>query len=220
MDEDFLILHGWWSNPQDVWIPWLKKELVKKTYTVKVLELPLKYLSTRDVLKNIKDDIGILNENQVIIAHSAGCKLSSEYSDYIIKKHPEARVGGMVYVAPFYEPGERAVYFGLMNEGLNTNNEKLLDNLESETKKLLFAGKSNINWDNVKQNCSNIVCLNSGNDPFIDKNTYGSFGSELDATIITEGFEKAKHFRTQDGFLEFPRLRDIALELILSKNKF
>ena len=98
----FIILHGYTSNPNKVFIPWLKNELEKRGHEVQVPELPnTKSPSEDEQVKYFLDNC-VLDENTTIIGHSLGGVVALKG---LMKAKP--MIGGLVLVAPALEPGMR-----------------------------------------------------------------------------------------------------------------
>jgi len=78
MQKMALILHAWHNKPQDVWYPWLKKELGKKDYQVFIPNLPTMKTDLPNMrlqLKKIDKTLNV-NKNTIVIGHSLGCLLA------------------------------------------------------------------------------------------------------------------------------------------------
>ncbi|EKD80539.1 MAG: hypothetical protein ACD_40C00059G0003 [uncultured bacterium] len=73
-----LILHSWFSHPEDNWYPWLKSELEKKGYEVWAPELPTMPTKAPDMETMLKFVIGknFVDESTVVIGHSLGAVLA------------------------------------------------------------------------------------------------------------------------------------------------
>ncbi|KKP87281.1 MAG: putative esterase [Candidatus Roizmanbacteria bacterium GW2011_GWA2_35_8] len=84
-----LILHGWYNKPEDVWYPWLKKELENKGYKVTSPEIPtfnLKFPQLKESLEFIENNY-LLDKETTIIGHSLGCLLAMRLAEkYQCKK--------------------------------------------------------------------------------------------------------------------------------------
>jgi predicted alpha/beta hydrolase family esterase len=69
-----LMLHAWYSSPEDGWYPWLKKELEKKGYQVFLPDLPTMRSDLPKMELQLKkiDRTLSLDKNTVVIGHSLG----------------------------------------------------------------------------------------------------------------------------------------------------
>ncbi|HUD19444.1 MAG TPA: alpha/beta fold hydrolase [Patescibacteria group bacterium] len=75
------IIHGSYGNPQENWLPWLKKELEKLGYRVFVPEFPIP--KNQDLaygghdlsawLATLKEYEQYIDEHTIFVAHSRGC---------------------------------------------------------------------------------------------------------------------------------------------------
>lgn len=78
-----LILHAWYSKPEDHWYLWLKKELERTDCQVSVPELPTMKTDLPDMelqLKTIQKVVPI-DENTIIIGHSLSCLLAMRLAE-------------------------------------------------------------------------------------------------------------------------------------------
>lgn len=83
MNKSALILHAWYSKPENHWYPWLKKELETKGYSVFLSELPTMNTDLPDLQKQldfIQNEVKI-DENTVIFGHSLGCLLGMRIAE-------------------------------------------------------------------------------------------------------------------------------------------
>lgn len=80
-----LILHSWFSRPEDNWYGWLKAELEKKGYEVWLPEIPTmptKELDMETMIKFILDK-NFLDKDTVVIGHSLGSVLCMRLAERI-----------------------------------------------------------------------------------------------------------------------------------------
>ncbi|KKU15578.1 MAG: hypothetical protein UX21_C0001G0002 [Microgenomates group bacterium GW2011_GWC2_45_8] len=80
-----LILHSWFSHPEDNWYPWLKSELEKKGYEVWAPELPTMPTKAPDMETMLKFVIGknFVDENTTVIGHSLGSVLTLRLAERV-----------------------------------------------------------------------------------------------------------------------------------------
>jgi uncharacterized protein len=83
-----LILHAWYSKPEDNWYSWLKKELEIKGNTVSIPLLPTLDSNLPDLqkcLSTILFDCGVTRDT-IIIGHSIGCLIALRLAERMVFK--------------------------------------------------------------------------------------------------------------------------------------
>jgi len=78
-----LILHAWYSRPDDNWYPWLKNKLKQKGYEVYVPDLPTMYTNLPNMRKQldfIKKNF-IIDKNTLVFGHSLGTLLAMRLAE-------------------------------------------------------------------------------------------------------------------------------------------
>jgi len=81
MIKKAIILHAWYSKPQDNWYPWLKEELEKKGYKVHLSELPTMNSDLPD-MELLLSEIGkIVDEETILVGHSLTCLLAMRLAE-------------------------------------------------------------------------------------------------------------------------------------------
>jgi leucyl-tRNA synthetase len=173
----YVILHGWRSNSQSCFIPWLKKELESKGHEVIALDLPNPFLpdvieQADYVLSKVKFD-----ENTIIIGHSLGSVVS-----YRILERLNTPIRKLILVAGLVEPKFR--------------------DKERPLAKYLINWK--FNFDKIKKNTREIVILEDNNDSIIFDGESSVIQKVLGGTIHRLEANKA-HFcsLTEPKVLEF-----------------
>ncbi len=157
------MIHGWGENSEDVWFPWLRGELEKKGIPVTVFDMPHTDVPViEDWVRHLEINIKDVDEETYFIGHSIGCQTIIRYLE---KLHREKRVGGCLFVAPWFN----------------------LINLEPEEMEIAHP------WLNIKtdfgrilEHCNNFLCLFSDNDPFVPQSDHKIFKEDLGAKIIVE----------------------------------
>ena len=90
------IIHGFNATPESNFIPWLRKELVDRGYEVSVPHLPLKTgepIEMQPLLETMFQEIGVLDQNDIVLGHSLGGALALRYLEYVeLKSTPRAFV--------------------------------------------------------------------------------------------------------------------------------
>jgi len=84
---NFIIIHGVYSNPEDNWFPWLKKELEGQGYEVIVPKMPTPLdQSLESWLRVFSNYESKINEETVLIGHSLGSAFILNYLEKTGKK--------------------------------------------------------------------------------------------------------------------------------------
>ena len=87
--KNALMLHAWYSNPEDNWYPWLKTKLEEKYYQVFSPKIPT-FDSASPQLKTSMDFIeknSPIVKETIIIGHSLSCLLAMRLAEkYLCKK--------------------------------------------------------------------------------------------------------------------------------------
>ena len=183
------IVHGWGSNPESDWFPWLSQELLKLDYEPVTPKMP----KTNDPriaswINKLNTVVGPIRQSDVFIGHSIGCQtilrfINSSNQNQIINK--------VILVAPWW-------YLTL--EG------------QEEKVKAKPWLKPDINFESTKSKINKIVCIFSDNDPVVPLDINVKFFKEkLDPEIIVES--NMGHFAGDDN----PKVTELQLLLNLLK---
>lgn len=194
MGKRVFIIHGWDGSPQEGWFPWLKEELKKKGFFVRVPTMPHPARPTIKSWVNYLDKlVGKVDEDTYFVGHSIGCQTILRYLQNINK-----RVGGVIFLAG---------WFSLTKEAMPSKEEKKI----AEP----WLGKP-IKLDRFKKNTKNIVAIFSDNDPYVPSENKNIFRNKLNAKIIV--LHKKGHFSGSDGIKKLPLVLNELLKM--SKPKF
>jgi hypothetical protein len=175
--KNAVIFHGSGSTPNDVWYPWLKKELEGKGYKVSAPVLtndetaPLDKWLPMALKENYDSDT-------VLIGHSAGCPLILSVLENI-----NAKVSKAILVAGFIAP------LKANTDGYNPILQKIYD------------------WEKIKSHAEEFIFINSTNDPWgCDQNQGELMHKELGGSLIInhEGHMGSDSFR--QPYKQFPFL--------------
>lgn len=180
MKNNYLLVHGSFGNPFVNWFPYLRKEIEKRNLEVYTPDFPtgVGYQNYNNWSKLLKCylDLGILNENTTIFAHSIApvfiCK-------FLIEN--KVNVKRLVFVCGFNN------YLGI-NEDYDTVNESMyLNNLED-----------------IKNFCNDIICYYSENDSYVRYEAEKEFADTIatNQIIIKDG----GHLNSESGYVEFDDL--------------
>lgn len=191
MKKRVFIIHGWDGYPEEGWFPWLKRELTKRGFAVKVPRMPnAAEPKIQTWISFLRRLVGKPDEHIYFIGHSIGCQAILRYLE---KLPPRAKIGGAVFVAG---------WFTLKN--LETDEEKTVARPWLETP---------INSKKVKSRTKNLVAIFSDNDYFVPKKDRKSYRRKLGAKIIIQ--HNKGHFSGNDGIRKAP----IVLESLLKISK-
>ena len=163
------LVHGWGGNSEGGWFDWLKEELPKKGFEVIAFDMPnTENPRIEEWVGYLKDNIDDFNEHTYFVGHSIGCQTILRFLE---KMHKHKRVAGCVFVAPW----------------LN------LINLEPEEMKIAHPWiNSRIDFDRIRDHCSNFLAIFSGDDPYVHLDEVGRFKENLGAETLVK--DKKGHF--------------------------
>ncbi len=178
--SNYLLLHGSFGSPFSNWIPYLKEKIESKALEVYTPDFPtgVKHQNYENWSKLLKTyvDIGIINQNTIIFAHSIApifiCKFLVEN---------KIRVKRLIFVCGFNN------YFGISEDYDMVNKSMYFDN-----------------YTDVKKYCDDIICFYSDNDPYVKYEKEKEFAEALTRkqTIISGG----GHLNSESGYTEFTQL--------------
>ncbi len=153
--ENYFIIHGSFSSPYSNWIGWLHDFIETEGKQVYVPNFPIgvgyqNYENWSKLLKNYLD-IGLINENTTIIAHSIAPVFISKFLvEYKVK------VKKLLFVCGFNQ------YFGIDEEYDAVNKSMYFDHLED-----------------TKKYAKEIICFYSDNDPYVKYEAEKAFADAL-----------------------------------------
>lgn len=189
-----IIVHGWDGHPKEGWFPWLKKELEKKGFEVKVPQLPE---ASKPRIYNwvpaLSKAAGKPDEETFLVGHSMGCQAIVRYLEQL----PEGKkIGGAVFVAGFFK-----------------HLKGLEDDPEVQETDRHWLGTP-VDLKKAKSRMKKSVAIFSDNDPWVPLDNQDDFRKKLGSEIILE--HKKGHFSGSDGVLELPSALKAVLKI--SKN--
>lgn len=171
MNNNYFIVHGSFGSPFGNWFPWLQDYINGEEGEVYVPQFPIgvEYQNYENWSKLLKYyvDVGLINKNTTIIAHSIApvfiCKFLIE-NKLKIKK--------LISVCGFNN------YLGINEEYDTVNRTMYLNNLED-----------------VKEYANLIVCFYSDNDPYVPYDVEKEFADKIASVqvLIKEG----KHINSE-----------------------
>ncbi len=169
------IIHGWGGFPKEAWFPWLKKELEKQGFKVKVPQMPdPETPKIKSWVAHLAKVIGQPDKNTSLVGHSIGCQTIARYLETL----PEGGIfNKVVFVSGFVK----------------------LKGLEEEEKNIAKPWiKTPIKWGEVRRHAKDFVAIHSDNDPYVSLTNADFFKKNLRAKIIIE--HKKGHIGGSDGF--------------------
>lgn len=174
------IVHGWEGSPGDGWIPWLKRELELKSYTVEALAMPDPNNPKIETwVPHLAETVQEPDQDTILVGHSMGGATIIRYLESLPK---ETKVGKAVLVAPVID---------------------IINNLEPED---LPTAKpwleTPIDANKVKNSTSTIVGFFSDNDPFIPTSSADYAKDNYGARITIE--HNKGHFDLDNNITEVP----------------
>lgn len=175
--ENYFIIHGSFSSPYSNWIGWLHDFIEDEGKQVYVPDFPIgvgyqNYENWSRLLK-VYLDLGLINENTTIIAHSIAPVFVSKFLT-----QNKVKVKKLIFVCGFNN------YFGINDEYDEVNGTMYFDNLEE-----------------VKQYADEIICFYSDNDPYVKYEVEKEFANTITTEqILMPG---AGHINSESGYDTF-----------------
>ncbi len=175
--ENYFIIHGSFGSPYSNWFSWLHEFIEGEGKQVYVPDFPIgvgyqNYENWSKILKCYLD-VGLINENTVIIGHSIAPVFISKF---LIEN--QIKVKKLIFVCGFNN------YFGIDEEYDAVNESMYLDNLED-----------------VKQYANEIICFYSDNDPYVKYENEKDFASKVATEQIL--IPNAGHINSESGYDTF-----------------
>lgn len=161
MSKRVFILHGWGDYYNKGWFSWLEKELKKKGFEAKSLNMVPQppVLSKWKVI--LKKAVKNPDKDVFFVGHSAGVMTILHYLSELLK---DAKVGGVVMVAGW------------------------TDDLGMGELKNFF--KTSLDWKKVKSHCKKFISIYSNNDPYVKPYHAKVFKTKLGAKLVLDKGKK------------------------------
>ena len=176
--ENYFIIHGSFGSPFGNWFSWLHDFITGDcSGQVYVPDFPIgvgyqNYENWSRLLK-VYLDLGLINENTTIIAHSIAPVFVSKFLT-----ENKVKVKKLIFVCGFNN------YFGINDEYDEVNGTMYFDNLEE-----------------VKQYADEIICFYSDNDPYVKYEVEKEFANTITTEqILMPG---AGHINSESGYDTF-----------------
>jgi uncharacterized protein len=178
------LVHGWSGNPNNAWFPWLREKLQQAGFQTNALVLPTPDDPDPETWPAaLESVIHKPDKETYLVGHSIGCQTIMRY----LEKLPAGtQVGGVVFVAPFFD----------------------LFQLKTQEEKDIWAKWKNIpiNTDEFKSKTKNIVSIFSDNDADVDYDANAPLFEKLGSKIILE--KNKGHFSDDAGVTELAIVLD------------
>ncbi len=190
--KKIILVHGWSGGPNKDWLPWMRKELLKRGYAVLTPEMPDADAPVAEKwVGHLSNIVGEPTKDTYFIGHSIGWQAVLRYLDAHRFGATET-VGGAIFVAGWFN----------------------LENLETKEEKVIADPwiKTPINPVKIKTVLPQSILIISDDDPYgafeENKERFEKLGSRV---IVLKG---AGHMTTEDGFKQFPILLSEAENLL------
>jgi predicted alpha/beta hydrolase family esterase len=177
MKNNYFIIHGSFSSPYSNWIAWLHDFISSDGKQVYVPDFPIgvgyqNYENWSKLLKYYLD-LGLINENTTIIAHSIAPVFASKFLT-----ENKVKVKKLIFVCGFNN------YLGIDEEYDAVNKSMYFDNLED-----------------IKQYASEIICFYSDNDPYVKYEKEKDFADKIATEQVL--LPNAGHINSESGYDTF-----------------
>ena len=175
--ENYFIIHGSFSSPYSNWIGWLHDFVEDEGKQVYVPDFPIgvgyqNYENWSRLLKYYLD-LGLINENTIIIGHSIAPVFISKF---LVENKVSVRK--LIFVCGFNN------YFGINEEYDTVNRTMYFDNLED-----------------VKNYAEKIICFYSDNDTYVKYEAEKDFANKIATEKVF--IPKAGHINSESGYDTF-----------------
>ncbi len=175
--ENYFIIHGSFSSPYSNWFNWLQDFITSEGKQVYVPDFPIgvgyqNYENWSKLLKYYLD-LGLINENTTIIAHSIAPVFVSKF---LVEN--KVKIKKLITVCGFNN------YLGIDEEYDAVNKSMYFDNLEE-----------------VKQYTREIICFYSNNDPYVKYEVEKEFADRIATEQIL--MPNAGHINSESGYDTF-----------------
>lgn len=180
--QNFVFIHGFMSDSNSVFFPWLESELVKKGYSVQNKSLPnTNNPKVDDQVEFILNNYSF-NEDTTIIAHSLGCVVAKKLLPRLKEK-----ISSVIMIAPPIEP----------------------DFHMSPPVDLTYCTDWVFDWDAIKQKAISFEILLDVNDNKV-KNEHGKrIAQELNSSFEIVTAEKSHFCGEKEFFILEKTLKNI-----------
>lgn len=178
--ENYFIIHGSFGSPFENWFSWLQDFISFDGKQVYVPQFPIgvgyqNYENWSKLLKYYLD-LGLINENTIIIGHSIAPVFISKFLT-----ENKLKVKKLIFVCGFNN------YLGIDSDFDAVNEPMFIDN-----------------FDDVKKYCKDIVCYYSDNDPYVKYDVEKTFADKL--TDKQYVIKNGGHINAETGYTKFEEI--------------
>lgn len=175
-----VIIHGWKSNPESNWKPWLATELKAAGFRVDIPVMPdPQHPNADDWVATLAETVGRSTDDTYLIGHSLGCMTILRYLEGL---NANEKIRAALFVAGF----------GMKFQTYHDQHDSFFDH--------------ELDWAAIRSHCDAFVAIHSDNDPSIKLDQMALFKRELGAkAIVVPGMG---HFGSADKTYELPIVRD------------
>ncbi len=175
--DNYFVIHGSFGSPYSNWFKWLHDFIEDEKKEVYVPAFPIgvgyqNYTNWSRLLKYYLD-LGLINENTTIIAHSIAPVFVSKFLT-----ENKVKVKKLIFVCGFNN------YLGINDEYDNVNESMYFDNLAD-----------------IKNYAKDIICFYSDNDPYVKYGVEKEFADTVSTEQIL--IPNAGHINAESGYDKF-----------------
>ncbi len=191
MTKRAFIVHGWEGYPKEAWFPWLKRELEKRDFKVKVPDMPNpSYPRINTWVGHLKKIVRYVDDDTYLIGHSIG---GQTVLRYIQGLSYNKKVGGALLVAS---------WINLRKAAFETD----------EDKKIVEPWLTNpLDWERIANGARKFTAILSDNDPYVPIGVGKIFKKELGAEIII--VHNKLHMNGESGVIKLPEALNAILKI-------
>ena len=186
LETKVYILHSENAEPEQHWYVWLNQQL--QSSNVKVERIFLADATHPDVevwQTCLEAQMSQLNERSIIVAHGLS---SLAVVQFLTVQLQQGAIKAAIFIAAFNEPLPKHPEFNA------------------------FIQHSQLGVGILRANIQRRIVMFSSNDPIVPVPFTFKFSNSLNAQLIE--VMQAGHFRTEDGYHEFPQLLEIIQSLL------
>ena len=178
--ENYFIIHGSFGSPHSNWFSWLHDFIESEGKQVYAPDFPIgvgyqNYENWSKLLKTYLD-IGLINENTVIIGHSIAPVFISKFLT-----ENKIKVKKLIFVCGFNN------YLGISEEYDSVNYSMYFNNLQD-----------------VKQYANEIICFYSDDDPYVKYEVEKDFADTVATKEVF--IPNAGHINSESGYDTFEEI--------------
>ncbi len=189
MTRRVVIVHGWGSDSESDWIPWLAGEIRQRGIEASAPDMPdTENPKITEWVRFLSEQINGADSSLFLVGHSIGCQTILRYLEAL----PEgSKIGGAVFVAGWTS------LTGL-----------------SDSEKAVSAPWENtpIDWRKASASAGSFVCIYSDNDPYVTEADAQLLGRNLGAKMVLDAGRG--HFTEEDDVTQLPAVLDELLAMM------